>query len=393
MIIAGAKKQPQYEGSITVDWASQTRYRVEVRSATFHQVETVNGDQAQQQNEGDFYPGWLHSFVTALLDPLSVKSLLVAPGASLRASQSSNGGTVKLCVDRNDNPGGIRDDMTYSGVCVTKDGLLLHTHTFIAWMDFSDQKSFAGKKVARTYSTTTGSYEEIIGKLTSLHALQTADVDAIRVTQPTPLDQRIGFAFISTKAEEARLESAKPFDWPTAREGKTEGFMIVRALTDVTGQVRETSKYNSDNPGLEEAGRQAALGYKFKPMLMNGVPVQVEMPLVLHFTSKIADPLPVLKGAELLGQIKGCNVKLVSDYPIDANVTPTHISVNEDGKLTGEKSGPTIDAGNPAVAIFLSSSAKPGRPNLLMGDCRFAPFTRNGVVTYYHGDLLVVHAK
>ncbi|HEY5213206.1 MAG TPA: hypothetical protein VIJ38_09315 [Acidobacteriaceae bacterium] len=300
MKISGVKKEPQYESFVTVDWASRARYRVEVRSARFHQIKNVDGDQVQEQNEGDFYPGWLHSFVTALLDPLSVKPLLLDPKASIGISRSSNGVTVKLCVDRNDNPGGIRDDMTWSGVCITNDGLLVNAHNFATWMDFSDQETFAGKKVARIYSTSTGSYEEITGKLISLRTLQTTEADEIRVTQATPTEKRIGFAFISTKAEEARLESAKPFDWPTVREGKTEGYMIVRALTDVTGQVRETSKYNSDNPGLEEAGRQAAMGYKFKPMLLDGVPTQIEMPLVLHFTSKMADPLPELKGAELL---------------------------------------------------------------------------------------------
>lgn len=393
MKISGAKKEPQYEGSVTVDWASPTRYRVEVRSLKFHQLETVEGDQVQERNEGDFYPGWLHSFVTSLLDPLFVKPLLLAPKASIGGSRSSNGTAIKLCLDRNDSPGGIRDDMTWSGVCFTNDGLLLSSYNFVSRIEYSDQKGFAGKKIARTYSTSTGSYEEITGKLTSLRSLSTTEVDALRVTQATPTDKRIGFAFISTKDEEARLESAKPFDWPPVREGKTEGYMIVRALTDATGQVRETSKYNSDNPGLEEAGRLAALGYKFKPMLVNGVPVQMEMPLVLHFTSKTSDPLPDLRGADLLKQIKGCDAKLVSDFPIDAHVTPTTISVNEEGKLTGEGYGPKVDAGNPAVAIFLAPNATSGPPHGLIWDCRFAPLVRNGVVTYYHGALLVVQGK
>jgi hypothetical protein len=389
MKISGAHKESQYEGTVAVDWVSRTRYRIEIRSAEFHQIHIVDGDQIQEQTEGDFYPGWLHSFVTALLDPLSVKSLLVDPKASLGASRSSNGQTTRLCIDRDESPGGIRDDMTWSGVCITNDGLLLNAHSFVSWMDFSDHKDFAGKKVARSYSTSTGSYEEILGKLTSLRPLQAAEVNAIRVTKPTPKDKQMGFAFISTKAEEARLASAKPFDWPPVREGKTEGYMIVHALTDVTGQVRETSKYNSDNPGLEAAGRQAAMGYKFEPMLVDGVPVQMEMPLVLHFTSRVVDPLPVLKGAELLRQIKACNASLVSDIHLDATVSPTRISVDEEGELTGESFGPQVDAGTPAVVITLP----PGISHGLKLDCRFAPLTRNGVVTYYHGDLLVLRNK
>jgi hypothetical protein len=125
MKISGAKKEPQYEGSIIVDWASPTKYRLEVRSVNFHQVQIVDGEQIEEHSDGDFYPGWLHSFVTALLSPMFVKPLLLEPKASIGASRSSNGTTVKLCVDRNDSPGGIRNDMVWSGICVNGEGLLL----------------------------------------------------------------------------------------------------------------------------------------------------------------------------------------------------------------------------------------------------------------------------
>lgn len=393
MKISGAKREPEYEATINIDWTSSLSHRIEVRGAGFHQMQITDKGQIQEQNEGDFYPGWLHSFVTALLDPLFVKSLLVDPGASLGGSRSSGGGTTKLCVDRNDRPGGITDEMTWSGVCITTDGQLLNAHDFSTWMDFADYKDFSGKRIARTYTTSTGSYQEVTGKLTTLRTLTAAEADGIRVIKATSAEKRIGFTFISTRDEEARLEDAKSFDWPTVREGKTEGYMIIHALTDVTGQVRETSKHNSDNPGLEEAGRQAAMGYKFKPMLVDGIPVQMEMPLVLHFTSKVADSLPVLKGAELLAQIRGCNAKLVSSAPISSDATPTHISVNEDGKLTGEGSGSKIDVGNPAVVITLPANAASGSPHILALDCQFTPLRRNGVVTYYHGDLLVVQSR
>jgi hypothetical protein len=388
MRIAGNKHEPPFEAEVLVDWASPTRHRVEVRSPQFHQVEIVDGTQVQDDREGDFCPGWLHAFVSALVDPVSVKTLLLDPNAALSVSRSSNGQTVTLCITRDNDVAGIRDDLTWSGLCVNSDGLLTNVHDFSSWMDFSDQKSFAGKKIARTYSTSTGSYDQITGRLTSLRDLKPTEADAIHVTQPTPPAQQLGFTLISTKAQESRLESAKPFDWPTVREGKTEGYMIVNALTDVTGQVRETSKYNSDNPGLEEAGRQAALGYKFKPMLVNGVPVQMEMPLVLHFSSKVADPLPILTGVELLGQIKGCDARLATTIPTDA--APTRISVNEDGKLTGESYGSQVQPGTPAVLISFPPSELPQRPHGLVFDCRFLPLKRNGVITYYHGDLFVI---
>jgi hypothetical protein len=69
--------------------------------------------------------------------------------------------------------------------------------------------------------------------------------------------------------------------------------------------------------------------------------------------------------------------------PSSGGITPTSISVNEEGKLTGEGYGPTVDAGSPAVLVTMTRG--------LVFDCHFAPLIRNGVATYYHGALLVAH--
>ena len=243
-------------------------------------------------------------------------------------------------------------------------------------MGFEDPKPFGKKKIARTYKTPVLDYKEIIGYLTELEELKDASEEMFAVTNPTPSDQQIKTAFVSTLKEESLIENAPKIDWPAVREGKTDGYMIVYARTDRTGQVRETAKHNSDQPGLESFGMEQALRYKFKPLIVDGVAVQMEMPLVLHFVSKVEDPLPTLRGEELLKQISGCSTKLVSGVPSGERMTPTHISVNEDGKLTGEGYGPKVDPGNPAVVVFGDLSA-----------CHFAPLKRNGVVTYYHGDL------
>jgi len=226
-------------------------------------------------------------------------------------------------------------------------------------------------------------YQEVVARLSTLEELRNAPEELFSIKTPTPPEQQIRTAFVSTQKEEGLVEQSPKIDWPAVREGKTEGYMIVYARTDRTGQVRETAKHNSDQPGLEDFGMQQALRYKFKPLIINGVAVQMETPLVLHFTSKIANQLPFLRGQELLKQISGCNAKLVSEIPKSGRVTPTSIAVNEEGKLTGEGYGPQVDAGLPAVLVT---------PVLAMGlDCHFAPLVRNGIGTYYHGALLVAH--
>jgi hypothetical protein len=44
---------------------------------------------------------------------------------------------------------------------------------------------------------------------------------------------------------------------------------------------------------LESFGREVALKYKFNPLVIDGTPRQMVIPLVLHFTTTLgADPLP-----------------------------------------------------------------------------------------------------
>jgi hypothetical protein len=375
----GTPESP-YSGRVEVWWAGELKYKTIAASPGFSQTRIVNGAQVTETNVGDYYPRWLENFVEGILDPIPMAQNFRGHGGAVMLGPQITGS----CLRRDDRPGGITDQMTWGIICFK--GSEPHLESVLTMnydVQFDDWKSFGKKEVARTYKTSVLDYQEIVAHLTTLEGLPTLPEDLIAVTTATPLEQQIKTSFISTQTEEGLIENAPKIDWPTVREGKTEGYMIVYARTDRTGQVRETAKHNSDQPGLESFGMGQALRYKFKPLVVNGAAVQMEMPLVLHFESKIADPLPVLKGEELLKQISGCKAKLVSSVPSTGRITPTHISVNENGKLTGEGFGPTVNPGLPAVLVT---------PTRALGlDCHFAPLIRNGVVTYYHGDLLVAH--
>ncbi|HSY00866.1 MAG TPA: hypothetical protein VK819_01870 [Acidobacteriaceae bacterium] len=368
-----------YSGQVEVWWAGEQKYKTVIASPAFSQTRIVNGAQVMEANVGDYYPRWLENFVLAILNPIPV-------AANFRGRRSAvmvGPQIVSSCLRRDDRPGGITDQMTWGIVCFRgSEPRIESVLTTNISLTFDDWKSFNKKKVARTYKTSVLGFEEVVAHLTTLEDLRNVPDETFAVTAPTPPDQQITTTYVSTQKEESLIENAPKIDWPPVREGKTEGYMIVYARTDRTGQVRETAKHNSDQPGLEDFGMQQALRYKFKPLVVNGVAVQMEMPLVLHFTARSADPLPVLHGEDLLKQISGCDAKLVSAIPT-SGVTPTHISVNEEGKLTGEGFGTTADPGLPAVLITVHRA---------MGlECHFAPLIRNGVVTYYHGELLVAH--
>lgn len=376
VLTIGDAKSP-YSGRIEIWWESKQKYKSVITSPAFSQTRIVNDSKIEETNSGDYYPRWLESFTDAILDPIPMLGNFKGRGGSVMLGPQ----ITRSCVQRDDRPGGITDVMTWGDICFSgAEPRLLSVLTMNYDIDFSDWKPFGKKQIARTYKTDVLDYQEVVAHLSKLEPLHGDSESMFAIQTPTPPDQQIRTAFVSTHTEEGLLENAPVIDWPTVREGKTEGYMIVYARTDRTGRVRESAKHNSDQPGLEDFGMQQALRYKFKPLLVDGVAVQMEMPLVLHFVSKLADPLPTLTGAELLKQISGCDARLVSDAASSGKVEPVHISVNEEGKLTGEGYGPTLDAGSPAVLV---------KVRLALGlDCHFAPLIRNGGATYYHGVLL-----
>jgi hypothetical protein len=375
VLMIGDQNSP-WSGRVEVWWAATGKYKTVIASPAFSQTRIVNSALVQESDTGDYYPRWLESFADAILDPIPmIDNFRNRPGAVMLGPQITSS-----CLRRDDRPGGITDEMTWGMVCLTgMEPRLQSVLTMNYNIEFDDWKPFGKKKIARTYKTDVLDYQTIVAHLTTLDDLRDASDAMFAVTTPTPPEQQIRTAFVSTAKEESLQDNPPQIDWPTVHEGKTEGYMIVYARTDRAGQVRETARHNSDQPGLEDFGMQQALRYKFKPLVIDGVAMQMEMPLVLHFTSKTADPLSFLTGQALLAQISGCDAKLVSTLPPSA--TPTNISVNEDGKLTGEGYGPSVNPGSPAVLV---------KVRMAMGlECKFAPLLRNGAPIYYHGALLV----
>ena len=359
-----------YSGQVEVWWLSSTRYRLAIRSPKFTQLKVVNGDQVQEKDEGDYYPRWLENFVLALINPLPMASNFRG-GAVMLGAQ-----LTRSCLGRDDRPGGITDQMTWGQICFTgSEPRLSYILTFNESMEFKDWKGFGKKQIARTYQTDVLDYQPVVGRLTKLEELKKPDESMFTIMAATPADQRITTSLVPTAKEEGLIEQAPVIQWPTVREGKTDGYMIVYARTDRTGQVRETAKHNSDQPGLESFGMEQALRYKFKPLLVDGVAQQMEMPLVLHFRSQLADPLPILSVVDMKKQMISCDIGGLPQGTAKGAVVTIRISVNEAGNVTGM--GPV---GSGKGTDWVAAISK-------LRSCRFAPYVVNGKATYYKGDI------
>lgn len=357
----------EYSGRVEVWWSSDSKFRVMLKSPKFSQERVVNGDLVSEMNDGDYYPRWLENFVLAVLDPVPM-----AEGFRKAGPQVSN-----ECLKHEDKPGGITNELTFAMICTKdSDSRLDFAMTFPYFMDFKDAKEFAGKEIARTYQTRVKDFQTISARMTLLEELGKMDEALFVIQQPTPAGDRIATSFVSTLKEESLIEKVPEVQWPDVREGKTDGYMIVYARTDRTGQVREAAKHNSDNAAVEKFGMEVALKYKFKPYVVDGVTQQMEMPLVMHFTSKISDPIPELDDATTRKQITGCSLPHeISDPASAGQKIAITFQVHEDGGLM------TLGSSDKKIPIPVLYQQFRG--------CHFGQYKQNGKFTAYHANLTV----
>ena len=362
-----------FSGRIEIWWVAPAKYRVAMSSPSFSQLRIVNGVQVKEQTTGDYLPRWLDSFLQAILDPVPMAKNFRGSGF-VTVGQETQG-----CLRRDDRPNGITDQTTWGQICFTgSEPRLSYLLTFNDSMEFSEWKKFGSKQIAHHYQTNVLDFRPVIGELATLERLQHPDEAMFTITSATSPDQRIATTFVSTPTAESLLEKAPAIDWPSVREGKTEGYMILFARTDRTGQVREAAKHNSDQPGLENFGMEQALRYKFRPLLVDGVAQQMEMPLVLHFTSHLEDPLPILTVAEMKQQANSCDFGTLPAGTPPGTVVRVRVSVNETGKVTG------------ISPLGHSNAAGFGTAFDAIRACQFTPYLRNGKVTYFKGDINLV---
>jgi hypothetical protein len=364
---------PAFKGRVELFWKGEKTYRLVLDSPGFGQTLIVNDGDVMESDHGDFYPSWLRNFVTALMNPIPYEKDLRGRNDMIEVGPNAE----FSCIRRDDRPGGITDQMTFAQVCFRgEEPQLEFVMDFAYSMRFSNFARFADKEIARTYLSGAGSEQQLRGKLTTLEGWN-PDASLLTVSKPTAPADRIVTTLVSTSTEEKMLESApKDMEWPTVREGKTDGYMIIRATTDRTGQVRETSNHSSDNMAVEDYGREVALKYKFKPLIIDGVAEQMEMPLVLHFTTKVANPIPELDDKTSRKMITGCSLpREVKDPASAGQQIVIQIQIQEDGGLMTLGSS---DRKIPVPVLYQQFSG-----------CHFPTYKQNGVPTAYHANLTV----
>ena len=272
-------------GEVEIWWASPDKWKREIRSPEFHQVEIFNGGEDWQNNEGSYLPEWLRETAMALINPVpDVEEVLQhAKDAEWRQFhlQTKQGPLTQLNIDWVTNTGTAElKNIQRSGVALNPDtGVLLYTNGFGWGGEFKDYEKFHGVMVARTVNH--GS-PQVTAKVVVLEDLGDLPANFFQATTDGN-SGRLQTKLISETDLRKNLETPSSVTWPPLRDGVLEGNVTSWILVDREGRVRETDGIVSENSGINEAGRLAIINLHFKPFLVNGNQVQVYSQITLPF--------------------------------------------------------------------------------------------------------------
>ena len=296
---AAGTQSDQMRAQVELFWLNGITYRTVIRSRNFNQERIVNGNVVEEHNTGDFYPRWIQNFVDTLLDPVpNVSILRKVPGAVPVGVQDH------ACISSasSNEP----DDTSKTQLCFQDAGpRIASTASFARSVWFDDFMPFGSQQIPRTLVDNLPANLLVRGQVTLLETLRPSDYGLLKAKEFSLPAQQIVTTLVSKSTAESMLEVA-PSTAPTAfsaaysPQSKPQRISLVTSPTDATttshasepatiyirtdrtGRVREAYCDSSEHdPAQDAAAIARALTLKFKPLLVDGVPHQIEAPLLL----------------------------------------------------------------------------------------------------------------
>jgi hypothetical protein len=359
-----------HQGSIDLVWADPTHYRLQIQSPGFRQLIIVKDESVEETDDGDFYPTWLQNFVNALVNPLALADRIRGHN-----DFQDNNHYADFCIVRDDRRNNVLDAAGFARICFDKSlhmqliQVLDFTHSLI----FHDFQPFHDKSIAHSYRSSTRDGVDLSGTLRTLDDWR-PDPSVLAITAVTQTSARILTTFVPSSTADTMVQSA-PHDphWPAVREGRLEGNMVLHVVTDRAGRVKEASSYESDNEELRFYGRELALQYQFKPLLVDGAPIQMETPLIIHFKTTLGTAIPEVDDAWLRSNTH-CKLPNTVNRPASADKqVDITLRILANGKISGVQ----------GADLELASS-------LMKNTCKFPTVLQNGEPSDYLAHLKVI---
>jgi len=265
-------------GEVEIWWASPTQWKREVRSPEFHQIEIVDGAHDWQKNEGDYFPEWLRETAVELIKPVPpleqvLEQVKAAEVRRIGPMTNINWTTTSGTAD-------VKNILRSYVAWQDSTGLLLYAGGFGWGGEFKDYGSFHGRMIARTVNV--GS-PQLTAKVTTLEDLREIPAEFFDATAKGGDPQPLQTVLLDETSLRKNLLPMEPPAWPPLQDGPLQGNVTTIIVVDREGKVREIESVISENSGVNDTGRQAVVAMRFKPFLLNGVPVQAMSQVTIPF--------------------------------------------------------------------------------------------------------------
>jgi hypothetical protein len=269
-------------GEVEIWWLSPTKFRREVRSASFSQVEIVDAASVWQKSQGGYFPEWLRETAVALVRPIPHldQTLANVKDADIKRLV----GSTYYQWSEVSTDGNVQKGMGATVAITDSTGLLFYAGGLDWGGLYKDYQKFHNRVVAHMVSH--GS-PEVTAKIVVLEDFDPSagalllDVTAQGADVPT-----LQTAVVDEPALRTHLVSKEAPSWPTLQDGPFEGTVTTSVVVDRQGTVREIGTIVSDNQAVNDAARKSIGAMKFSPYVIDGKPVQVVSRITMPFKTE-----------------------------------------------------------------------------------------------------------
>jgi hypothetical protein len=345
-------------------WISPTKWKRTITSQDFSQTLIVNGDNTFEQDSDDYFPLGLQALATALVDPRPALQAWRPGDPLLTKANGAADESGKVCF----NP-----QRTMCGI--SRLGLMETIGAPGQFVTFSDYQPFNGKRVARLVTYKIDQGDSLQARVSDLEAMKSIDDKFFAIDQPTPKEKQIK---VETLAQaELSQQALQPMEiiWPQVLDGHTSGETSYFVSIDRTGQVRDVLPLDVEIERANDSAVNQIRRWKFKPLIMDGVTLQMEGVLQFAFNTRAYGPADMLTDEE--GR-KYATTIVEPDYPTGAVAGSTctvRVAVDADGKVI--------------EMIIGDCSPGLGQPCFkALGKWRFSPIVQGGKSLPYRAQIV-----
>jgi hypothetical protein len=319
---------PSEHINVEMSWLAPDKWKRTIRSDEFSQTLVVNGDKAFEEDSSDYLPLGIQVLTTAMLDPRPIANA-VRPGDPVRTKENgASDESGKVCFGAN------------SKMCVVgRHGLTEFLGAPGRSVDFMDYQAFRSKRVARTLVYHMDPGDTLKARIMVLGQLET-DEKQFSISDLTPKEKQIRSVVVSQA--ELRDLALQPLEiiWPQVLEdSQTTGETGYYLSIDRSGTVREVLPLSVAVERADDSARRQIMKWTFKPLLREGVAVQMEGVLDFHFDTRQYGPSKALTNEEARKLASGV---VEPTFPSGSTSGATYsvwIAVDSDGRVIEEIAG------------------------------------------------------